>query len=235
MGRLTNQIAELPMADFALSETAEIMRRTMEALSGASELPTAKIKVPAGGGKAFEMPGDDGADYAKSFDGVILAAAFANAYWDKPYGSGGDQAPLCASHDGISGWDADGMEHVCRTCPHNRMGSREGGRGKACRNMVELLILLEGQALPVLLRVPTMSVGNYAQYVARTLSPRGLQPWDVVTSFSLVGATNAGGIAYSQIAFSCKGRVDAAEAAQLRAAVQPMMLGAGTDNDKEDE
>lgn len=33
MGRLTNQIAELPMADFALSETAEIMRRTMEALS----------------------------------------------------------------------------------------------------------------------------------------------------------------------------------------------------------
>ena len=115
------------------------------------------------------------------------------------------------------------------------MGSKEGGRGKACRNMVELLILLEGQALPVLLRVPTMSVGNYAQYVARTLSPRGLQPWDVVTSFSLVGATNAGGIAYSQIAFSCKGRVDASEAAQLRAAVQPMMLDAGTDNDKEGE
>ena len=65
MGRLTNQIAELPMADFALSETAEIMRRTMEALNGASELPTAKIKVPAGGGKAFEMPGDAGAEYAK--------------------------------------------------------------------------------------------------------------------------------------------------------------------------
>ena len=72
MGRLTNQTAELPMADFALSETAEIMRRTMEALSGASELPMAKIKVPAGGGKAFEMPGDDGADYAKSFDGVKI-------------------------------------------------------------------------------------------------------------------------------------------------------------------
>lgn len=226
MGKLTN-LAELPKADFALSETAEIMRRTMEALNGACELPVDKIKVPAGGGKAFEMPGDDGAEYVKSFDGVILAAAFANAYWDKPYGSGGDQAPLCASHDGISGWDADGMEHVCRTCPHNRMGSREGGRGKACRNMVELLILLEGQALPALLRVPTMSVANYAAYVARTLVPRGCQPWDVVTSFSLTSATNAGGIAYSQIAFTCKGKVDPDEVEQLRAAVHPMMLGAG--------
>ena len=101
--------------------------------------------------------------------------------------------------------------------------------------MVELLVLLEGQALPALLRVPTMSVANYAAYVARTLVPRGCQPWDVVTSFSLTGATNAGGIAYSQIAFACKGKVDPDEVAQLRAAVQPMMLGAGTDCDKEGE
>ena len=227
MGKLTNQMAELPKADFALSETADIMRRTMEALSGACELPVDKIKVPAGGGKAFEMPGDDGVEYAKSFDGVILASAFVNAWWDQPYGAGGDQAPKCSSRDGISGWDAEGNEYNCKHCPRNRMGSADGGRGKACRNMVELLVLLEGQALPALLRVPTMSVANYAAYVARTLVPRGCQPWDVVTSFSLTSATNAGGIAYSQIAFACKGKVDPDEVAQLRAAVQPMMLGAG--------
>lgn len=229
MGKLTDRVAELKAAEFDLGATAEAMKRTMEALKGASELPVPMIKVPSGGGKAFEMPGDDGADYAKSFDGVILAAAFCNAYWDKPYGAGGDQAPTCSSRDGLSGWDADGNEHNCRTCPRNRMGSREGGRGKACRNMVDLLVLLEGQALPARLKVPTMSIGNYSMYVARTLSPRGLQPWDVVTSFSLSGATNAGGIAYSRIEFSCAGAVDKEQVQALRAAV-PMMIEGGVEN-----
>ena len=227
MGRLTGQMAELKAAEFDLSTTAEVMRRTMEALRGMSELPVTAIKVPAGGGKAFELPGDDGADYAKSFDGVILAAAFCNAYWDKPYGTGGDQEPQCASRDGLSGWDAEGNEHNCRTCPRNRMGSKDGGRGKACRNMVDLLVLMEGQALPVRLRVPTMSINNYSLYVARTLSPRGLQPWDVVTTFSLAGATNSGGINYSQIQFGCAGTVDREQVQALRAAVPMMIEGGG--------
>ena len=55
------------------------------------------------------------------------------------------------------------MEHACRACPWNRMGSRDGGRGKACRNMVQRLVMAEGEPLPVALKVPTMSVANWAQ------------------------------------------------------------------------
>ena len=91
--------------------------------------------------------------------------------------------------------------------------------------MVQLLIMAEGEPLPVALKVPTMSVQNWSQYVARVLSPRGLQPWQVATRFSLMKATNGGGIEYSQIMFQCAGRVRDEDIAPLMGALSPMLPG----------
>lgn len=226
MGRLTNMTAELPASKMQVAGTMEMIRRTVDALAGASELPVSHVRVPAGGAKAFELPGEtpDTPEYATSFTGVILSARFVNAYWDHPFGeAGASKTPVCSSTDGLSGYDLDGVEHACRACPWNRMGSRDGGRGKACRNMVQLLIMVEGEPLPVELKVPPMSVGNYAQYVARVLSPRGLEPWQVATEFTLMRATNGTGIEYSQIMFKCAGRVKDEEIAPLMGAMAPML------------
>lgn len=226
MGRLTNLTADLPESTMQVGETMDMIRRTVEALAGASEMPVSHVRVPAGGGKAFELPGEspDEPNMAAKFTGVILSARFVNARWDHPFGeAGASKTPVCASTDGLSGYDLDGVEHACRACPWNRMGSKDGGRGKACRNMVQLLIMMEGEPLPVELKVPPMSVGNYAQYVARVLSPRGLQPWQVATEFSLMRATNGTGIDYSQIMFKPAGRVNDDEIAPLMGAMAPML------------
>lgn len=231
MGRFENLTAQLPDSAMQVTETMEMIRRTVDALAGASEMPVSHVRVPAGGAKAFELPGDtpDAPNYVTSFTGVILSARFVNAYWDHPFGeAGASKTPVCASMDGLSGYDVDGVEHACRACPWNRMGSRDGGRGKACRNMVQLLIMMEGEPLPVELKVPPMSVQNYAQYVARVLSPRGLMPCQVATEFTLMRATNGTGIDYSQVMFKCAGRVKDDEIAPLMGAISPMLPGTMT-------
>ena len=226
MGRLANLTGDLAASTMQVTETMEMIRRTVEALAGASEMPVSHVKVPSGGAKAIELPGDtpDTPNYVTSFTGVILSARFVNAYWDHPFGdAGASKTPVCASTDGISGYDLDGVEHACRACPWNRMGSKDGGRGKVCRNMVQLLIMMEGEPMPVELKVPPMSVNNYMHYVARVLSPRGLQPCQVATEFSLMRATNGTGIDYSQIMFKCAGRVKDEDIAPLMGALAPML------------
>ena len=218
--------AELPASQMDIREAAEMMKRTMDMMAGASELPVTRVTVPSGGGKYFNM-GDDMPPTAV-IEGVIMESQFCNAYWDKPMGEG-DAAPTCASTDGMSGWymlDGELMERSCRTCPMNRMGSAgEGKRGKACKNIAILRMLVDGQALPMEVKVPTMSVGNLSRYLARELAARGLDVWQVTTKLTLRDAVNAGGIKYSQIAFECTGRVDDQEIMMLRGAVQPMLPG----------
>lgn len=219
-------MAELPASQMDIREAAEMMKRTMGMMAGASELPVTRVTVPSGGGKYFNM-GDDMPPTA-AIEGVIMESQFCNAYWDKPMGEG-DSAPTCASTDGMSGWymlDGELMERSCRTCPMNKMGSAgEGKRGKACKNIAILRMLVDGQALPVEVKVPTMSVGNLSRYLARELAARGLDVWQVTTKLTLRDAVNAGGIKYSQIAFECTGRVDDQEIMMLRGAVQPMLPG----------
>lgn len=225
MGRLTNMLGELPASQFKLAETIEIMHRTMEALKGVSDLPMVQVRVPSAGGRYFVFSDDETGDMppVNAFEGVILSASFYNAYWQHAYGEGGAKDPDCMSTDGISGWDRDGLEHVCKTCPRNRMGSRDGARGKACRNSVQLMVLLEGEPLPVVVKVPVMSIPNYIRYVAGILTPRGLQPHQVTTKFSLLKATNSNGVDYSQIMFTCTGRVDDNEIGVLMGDVAPLL------------
>ena len=73
------------------------------------------------------------------------------------------------------------------------------------------------------LKVPTMSVPNYVRYVAGVLTPRGLQPYQVTTRFGLMKATNANGVDYSQIMFTCTGRVNDDEIKALIGEVTPLL------------
>lgn len=227
MGKF-DMMAELPASQMDIKGAAGLMQRTAQMMAGASELPVTRVKVPSGGGKYFQA--DDGMPPMQTVEGVIMASQYMNVYWDKPMGEG-DAAPTCASTDGMSGWymlDGELMERSCRTCPYNKMGSAGGGkRGKACKNIVRLMMLAEGQTLPVEIKVPVMSVGNFSRYLAQKIVPRGLEVWQVTTKLTLRDAVNSGGIKYSQIAFECTGRVDDNDIQALMGTVQPMMLGAG--------
>ena len=209
MGRFNMLANALPEAAFDAAGTIQTVGAAISALQGAPELPMPVVTVPEGSGKYFVFSDDPDGSAApiNAFDGVILSAKYVNERWATKYGeAGGDKAPICQSEDGVSGWDRDGCEYVCKVCPYNRIGSG-GGNAKACRNTARLTVLCAGETLPWRVKVPTMSVTNLTGYVARVLVPAGLSIDKVVTHFSLMKAVNSTGVTYSQIMFAPVGKL----------------------------
>ncbi len=167
------------------------------------ELEFTRVKIPSGGGLAFELPGedDDEPELAKEIRGVILFHHPVNAYWAEDY-TGQNNPPDCASFDGKFGEGNPGGN--CAVCPNNQWGSDETG-GKACKNMRRIYILQEGEIFPLLLTLPPTSLGNYSKYITRRILQKGLRTNKVVTNVTLKKATSSGGISYSQASFKLEG------------------------------
>ena len=130
----------------------------------------------------FELPSGQLVD---SIEGYVLHSHSANAYWAKKPeddGDGGTAPPDCKSDDGIK---PDGGEDrqctVCATCPQNQYDSAPDSKGKACKNTIKMLILMDNEFIPVILAAPPTSIG-----------PKGsLMKWMNVT-------TNQVGKAYTE-------------------------------------
>ena len=161
-----------------------------------------RIKIPAGGGLAYEVPGDDpdSPDSVKEFKAVILYHHPINCYYKEEY-TGGNNPPDCGSMDGKIGIEAEtGEVKTCAECEFNKFGSGKNG-AKACKQKRRIYLLREGEALPTILSLPTGSLGEFSKYVMRLLS-KGKKTNAVVTKFTLKKAQNSGGINYSQAVFA---------------------------------
>ena len=171
-----------------------------------------RVKIPSGGGLAFEVPGDDpeNPDTEKEIVGVIVDHHPVNAYWADKY-AGANNPPDCSSMDGKVGLDADGNRVPCNSCQFNQWGSADDGRGKACKNMHRVYILREGEMLPLLLTLPPTSLKNLSDYIALRVVSKGMRSYGVVTKVSLKKAQNAGGINYSQAVFALAGKLAPAQ------------------------
>lgn len=158
-----------------------------------------RIKVPSGGGIAYEVPSDnpDEPDLQKEFSAVILHHHPVLSYYKEKY-TGGNEAPDCVSNDGVNGIERDTGEcKACKDCPLNKFGSGENG-GKACKTKRRIFIIRQGEALPVILSLPTGSITDFSKYIMRLVS-KGKKSNQVVTKFSLKKAQNNGGISYSKV------------------------------------
>ena len=160
-----------------------------------------KVKIPAGGGLAFEVPGEDpeSPDSVKEIEGVIVDHYPLNSYWTEKY-NGQNVAPNCYSTDSKTGIGTPGGE--CAKCPYNRFGSGEDGQSKACKNAHRLYILRSGELYPIVLTVPPTSLKPLSDYLAKRIITKGLRSYGVVTKLTLKKATNNTGITYSQVQFS---------------------------------
>lgn len=174
-----------------------------------------RIKIPPGGGTAFEVPadGEGGTAMVKEITGVILYNHAVNSYYREKY-SGGPNLPDCGSFDGKAGVGNPGGD--CMTCPYNKFGSGRG-RSKACKNRRVLYILRENEFFPVVLSLPPGSASPYANYVKHLLS-KGLRLNAVVTKITLKKASNADGNNFSQAVF----KNDRLLTAQEKEALAPM-------------
>ena len=178
------------------------------------ELSFEKIKIPSGGGLAYEVPGEDSEiDTVKEFSGVVLYHHPVFMRYDTKY-TGGNNPPDCGSFDGKVGKGNPGGN--CKTCPHNQFGTGDNG-SKSCKNRQRVYVLREGELFPMLLSLPTGSLKQFSRFVASQLS-KGRKPSQYVTRFSLRKATNNSGIVYSQAQFKVD-RILTAEEIPLVAAL----------------
>ena len=190
---------ELMGSGYAALANRDILSDAMEDECQGLEFTLDRVKLPTGGGTAFEIPSDEGeeSEMAKDITGVIVYNHPAYAYYRDKY-TGGSNPPDCGSFDGVTGIGTPGG--VCAKCPYNRFGSGEG-QSKLCKNKRMLYILREGELFPITLSLPTGSLRTFTNYVKSQLS-RGRKLSQVVTKITLKKASNASGIAFSQAVFS---------------------------------
>ena len=199
---------EVAQYDCDLTGIREAYAEIAEAQKEVGGMVTFRAKVATGGGKAFDIiTGDEDSDTSvPSFAGVIVYNHACNAYFDED--STGNTPPVCSSLDGVTGVDtSEGECFACKTCPRNVYGTAKNGRGKACKNMHRLYIMVEGMPIPLILSLPPTSLKGWQTYRLTTLATKRLKPSEVVTEFSLTSETSQSGQKYSVVKFKLLGRL----------------------------
>jgi hypothetical protein len=214
-------------------EAMEVMADNLAELGG--NLRFDKVKIPSGGGLSFEIIDENGEEKAVTeIIGVVLDHYPINAFWEGKY-TGENNPPDCSSMDAITGFTKEDTAFAypikCKDCPKNQWGSDpEGGKGKACKNMIRIYIVEEDNAFPVLLALPPTSTGNWKDYMKR-LAGKMKSVYGVVTKVKLEKDKSEGGISYSKAAFSKaedlsreEKRAIKAYAEQLRSAMRTVAI-----------
>jgi hypothetical protein len=166
-----------------------------------------RIKIPSGGGLTFEIPGEEESEPVKELVGIILDHYRVNAYWADEY-AGAGAPPTCSALDGKHGVGKPGGN--CDTCHLNAWGSStKGGRGKACKNIRRVYLLVEGEMLPYLLALPPTSLDDFNTYMRRLTSKHKVPYYGAISKAKLYKTTNKDGIAYSAVAWSFVGALSA--------------------------
>lgn len=166
-------------------------------VTGITEFDLDKAKVPAGGVTLWQIDTIQGRKSLETLEGIIVFQRPDFSYYSTSFESRQQAAPPdCSSRDGMTGVGKPGG--VCATCPFNQFGSAPDERGKACRQRTLLFMLRPDSLLPMLVVVPTMSVGPVRKYLMR-LAGGGLVYHAVVTSLGLEEAKSSANITYGRI------------------------------------
>jgi hypothetical protein len=192
-------------SQFELPAIATLDPQTFAEQMDGLQFDFSRVKVPSGGQTSWELPDET---VSKELLGVIIDQFPINAYWVDKF-SGANNPPDCASMDGKSGVDRDGIPHLCEQCPNNQWGSdQDGSNGKACKNMRRVYLLLEGEALPILLTLPPSALKPFGDFMAKEILCKGRLPYHVVTKIGLTKATSKGGITFSLPTFAVDHTLD---------------------------
>lgn len=169
-----------------------------------------RIRIPSGGALAFRVETAGGEESAAELKGIMAAWRPARVYFKKAYGRGGKKPPDCSSIDGRMGVGDPGGP--CPDCPYARFGSAinaDGSRGKgqACKEVRQVLLLLPGNILPHLVNIPPTSLPAFSQYTLALLNARASY-WQTITSLKLERASNESGIEYARVHFRIAKRLE---------------------------
>ena len=189
----STEIVEKETMDVALTGMFDL-KENMEGVE--ARLPQIGIIHQA---QLFEMP--DG-EKTPTIRGIILDINRVNAFWEESFDtSGGGTPPDCYSMDGIKPdpFSEKMQDPSCHACAMNKFGS--DGRGKACKNMKRLHMMIAGDMLPYRITIPPSNLKAVDLYVS-LLTSKGIPYQLIETELSLKKVTNKDGIAYSELEFS---------------------------------
>lgn len=211
-----NELATTSSFDL-VTLSGDLAEAIAEEMDGLGTIPFDRVKIPSGGGIAFEVPGEDedNPDSVKELVGVILFHHPVNAYWKEKF-QGGNEKPDCSSYDGKQGVDRETGEcKDCSTCPFNQFGS--DGLGKACKNVHRVYMLREGNPVPLILSLPPTSLKYMRDYIGKRVLLKNLRCYDVITKITLKKETSSSNIVYSRAAFEFAGKLNDQQRAEAKA------------------
>jgi len=138
-------------------------------------------------------------------DVVIVDYNFLNAFYQGKYDANKPTTPVCFAFGDPDVEDDEVVEMAphadakepqhdnCGTCEHNKFGSGDEGKGKACKNSRRLALVPADQLKSAkqfadydaaFLQLPVTSLKAWAGYV-KLLASRGLPPFGVVTEIKV--------------------------------------------------
>lgn len=206
--------------DVDMAEIKEALAANME--EGES-LQFPKIKMPTGGMVFWEIPTEEEKPtMAEELIGVVLLKQAGNV-WYEVDGAEKGKRPDCASRDGKLGFmqNTPSMPINCATCPRNQWGSKmkdgQPLKGKACKNVMNLAFLMEGNVFPHHIPITPGSLASWHDYAKRLTTARIPKPlYGVVTKIRLVKVSNGQNLAYAQATFHKVGDLTNAQKAEVK-------------------
>lgn len=197
-----NEVAVTAASFNLVTLSGDIAEAIAEEMDGLGTVPFDRVKIPSGGGLAFEVPGEDeeNPDAEKELVGVILYHHPVNAYWKEKF-NGGNEAPDCSSSDGKTGcWRETGEIRNCADCEFNRFA--DDGSGKPCKNIHRVYFLRENNPVPLIISLPPTSLKYMRDYIGKRILLKGLRSYDAITRITLKKEKSKDGIDYSRTVFT---------------------------------
>lgn len=162
---------------------------------------------------------------------VVVDAGFSKAYYTEAFDADHPTTPKCYAFGRDEGTlkphpqAPEPQSGTCAVCPHNKFGTADQGKGKACKDERRLMVIpgdtkaQEVQKAEVVMAiVPPTSLKNWGNYV-KALSAMGRTPWSVVTKLSVEPLKS-----YFQILFEPVSKLDGIIYAAVKAK-QPVVEG----------
>ena len=179
-----------------------------------------RVKIPAGGGVNWEVPGLDGPDAVKKLRGVIVGIIKRRSFWETSLDEQSEPSPPdCSSDDAVFGKGVFGVgseEHPsgkCADCPMNQFQEVKGRNTKPCSEQRLVLFLREESLLPIVVQLPPTSMRELRSYMMRLANSK-IPYYRAITELTLKKVD--GTPAYSVAVAGLGGQIDGESAAVLK-------------------
>lgn len=193
-----------------------------------------RIKYPTSGSSFFEIPtAAEAADVAKTIEGVVVFKQPVRAWW--PSLDITNTPPDCSSLDGIRPVDGPRKQaEVCASCEHAQFGTGKDGFGQACKQRLNVFMLIGDDELPTLLSLPPTALKAFAAYAVQ-LRKMNSALLAKTTVFGLIDQRSQGGKDYKGLKLVV-GRdltfVEMKKARAIREAFEMQMAKRGIQSDE---